>query len=186
MLTLEAIKEISQAKSIYGSKRAIELAKNHIRSGTPVHIIEDYGMLRNLEEDADIVILSTGDPMLSGLGYLKGRVIPGISSMQIACARLRISQLRMVPITVHGRALTSDSMARISREIKGGNCVFLLTDESTDLDHICDYLESEGLAKEVAVLAELGYSEEKIEIGRTSHPPRAKGLSCVVIGDFSD
>ena len=51
------------------------------------------------------VVLSTGDPMLSGLGYLEGQVIPGISSMQVACARLKISQLRMVPVTLHGRAI---------------------------------------------------------------------------------
>ena len=86
------------------------------------------GSWRDLPEEA--VVLSTGDPMLSGLGYLKGRVIPGISSMQVACARLKVSQLKVVPITVHGRSLDPDAIAF---ELRRERCVFLLTDDSTDL-----------------------------------------------------
>lgn len=183
MLTQEAIKAISEASTIYGSERAIEIVRQHIRAECSVQIIEDYKKLRALPERA--VVLSTGDPMLSGLGYLEGQVVPGISSMQVACARLRISQLRMVPITLHGRAIVHDSLARIASEIRAGRCVFLLTDDTTNLPLICRYLESEGLSKDVAVLTELGYPEERIELTRTNIPPAASGLSCVVIGDIS-
>ena len=153
------MKAISEARTIYGSERAIEIARQHIRPDCSVHIIEDYKKLRELPERA--VVLSTGDPMLSGLGYLDGQIIPGISSMQVACARLKISQLRMVPVTLHGRAIAHDSLARIASEIRAGRCVFLLTDDSTNLPVICRYLEAEGLSKEVAVLTELGYPEER-------------------------
>ena len=183
MLTEEAIKAISQASLVYGSKRAVEMARKHIKPLCPIHIIEDYKKLRDLPEGA--LVLSTGDPMLSGLGYLDGRVIPGISSMQVACARLKISQLRVVPITLHGRAIVSESLARIAYEIRNGNCVFLLTDDSTNLHLICRHLETEGLSKDVAVLTELGYLEERIEWGRTDRPPAACGLSCIVVGDVS-
>ena len=183
MLTEEAMKAISEASMIYGSDRAIEVARQHIRPDCSVHIIEDYKKLRELPERA--VVLSTGDPMLSGLGYLDGQVIPGISSMQVACARLKISQLRMVPVTLHGRAIATDSLDRIASEIRAGRCVFLLTDDSTNLALICRHLEAVGLSKDVAILTELGYPEEKIELARTSSPPAAPGLSCVVIGDIS-
>jgi len=183
MLTQEAMKVISEARTIYGSDRAIEIARLHISPDCSVHIIEDYRKLQQLPEGA--VVLSTGDPMLSGLGYLDGQVIPGISSMQVACARLKISQLRMIPVTLHGRAIATDSLARIASEIRTGRCVFLLTDDSTNLPLICRHLESEGLSKDVAVLTELGYPEEKIELARTNSPPAAPGLSCVVIGDIS-
>ena len=122
MLTEEAIKAISFARMIYGSERAIEIARQHISPDCTVHIIEDYKKLRKLPESA--VVLSTGDPMLSGLGYLGGKVVPGISSMQVACARLRISQLRMVPVTLHGRAVDYDSLAVIASEIGAGNVYF--------------------------------------------------------------
>jgi len=183
MLTEEAMKAISEARMIYGSDRAIEVARQHIRPDCSVHIIEDYKKLRELPERA--VVLSTGDPMLSGLGYLDGQVIPGISSMQVACARLKISQLRMVPVTLHGRAIATDSLDRIASEIRAGRCVFLLTDDSTNLALICRHLEAVGLSKDVAILTDLGYPQEKIKLARTSSPPAAPGLSCVVIGDIS-
>jgi cobalt-precorrin-7 (C5)-methyltransferase len=179
MLTLEGVKAIETAGLIYGSKRAIDLVRVHIKPGCSVNIIEDYRKLRELPEDA--VVLSTGDPMLSGLGYLPGRVIPGISSLQVACARLKVSLLKVVPITVHGRSLDPEPIAL---ELRKGKCVFLLTDESTDLEGLCSYLETRKLSEDVAVMTDLGYPEEKIVLGSTGAPPKAPGLSCVMIGRF--
>lgn len=179
MLTEEAARAVAQAKLIYGSERAIDLVREHINPGCKVMVIEDYKKLHDLAEDA--VVLSTGDPMLSGLGYLKGRAIPGISSLQVACARLKISQLKVVPITVHGRSLDPEAVAF---ELRRGKSVFLLTDEGTDLQSLCRYLELQGLHREVAALTDLGYPEEKIERANTACPPQAPGLSCVFIGEF--
>ena len=60
-----------------------------------------------------------------------------------------------------------------------------LTDDTTNLPLICRHLEAVGLSKDVAVLAGVGYPEEKIELARTDNPPAAPGLSCVVIGEIS-
>jgi len=179
MLTEQAAKAVACARLIYGSERAINLVKGHISEDASVHIIENYRALRELPEDA--VVLSTGDPMLSGLGYLEGRVIPGISSLQVACARLRISLLQVTPITVHGRSLEPQAIAF---ELSRDRCVFLLTDEATDLPGLCHFLEEMGLHRDVAALSDLGYPQEKMERGDTAHPPRAPGLSCVMIGWF--
>lgn len=179
MLTAEAAQAVAQARLIYGSKRAIDLVTEHINPGCTVRVIEDYKKLHDLAEDA--VVLSTGDPMLSGLGYLQGSVIPGISSLQVACARLKVSQLKVVPITVHGRNLDPDAIAF---ELRRGKCVFLLTDDATNLQSLCRYLESQGLHREVAALTDLGYPEERIDRANTASPPQAPGLSCVFIGEF--
>jgi len=179
MLTAQAAQAVAQARLIYGSKRAIDLAREHINPDCTVRVIKDYKKLHDLAEDA--VVLSTGDPMLSGLGYLRGLVIPGISSLQVACARLKISQLKVVPITVHGRSLDLDAVAF---ELRRGKCVFLLTDDDTDLQSLCQYLESKGLHREVAALTNLGYPEERIDRANTACPPHAPGLSCVFIGEF--
>jgi cobalt-precorrin-7 (C5)-methyltransferase len=173
MLTQEAIKAIGEANLIYGSKRSIDLVREHIKSDCAVKIIEDYKRLHELPEGA--VVLSTGDPMLSGLGYLKGRVVPGISSMQVACARLKISQLDVIPITIHGREMNP---VPVAEELRRGKCVFLLIDERTDIERLCSYLESNGLSRNIAVLANLGYPEERIMLGRTSSPSAASSLSC--------
>lgn len=179
MLTDEAKEAVSKARLIYGSERAILLVKEHIDPGSTVKVIEDYRKLRLLPEDA--VVLSTGDPMLSGLGYLQGRVIPGISSLQVACARLKISELLVVPITVHGRSLDPESIAF---ELRRGKCVFLLTDESTDLRALCQHLESQELHRDMAALSNLGYPEERIELASTASPPENLALSCVLIGEL--
>jgi cobalt-precorrin-7 (C5)-methyltransferase len=179
MLTHEAAIAVEAAELIYGSKRAIDLVRVHIRQGCSVTVIEDYRKLRELPEDA--VVLSTGDPMLSGLGYLPGRVIPGISSLQVACARLKVSLLKVVPITVHGRSLDPEPIAS---ELRKGKCVFLLTDESTDLEGLCGYLEAREMKGDVAVMTDLGYPDERIVLASTDAPPKAPGLSCVMIGRF--
>jgi cobalt-precorrin-7 (C5)-methyltransferase len=179
MLTAQAAQAVERARLIYGSKRAIDLVRDHINPDCTVKVIEDYKKLHDLSEDA--VVLSTGDPMLSGLGYLNGRVIPGISSLQVACARLKISQIKVAAITVHGRSLDMDAVAF---ELRRGKCVFLLTDDGTDLSSLCKNLESQGLHREVAVLTDLGYPEERIDRADTTCPPQAPGLSCVFIGEF--
>ncbi|HDS63810.1 MAG TPA: cobalt-precorrin-7 (C(5))-methyltransferase, partial [Methanofollis liminatans] len=73
MITAAAAAAIAGAALIYGSDRAIDLARPYIREGTAVHEITDYKRLRSLPDDA--VVLSTGDPMLAGLGYLGGEVV---------------------------------------------------------------------------------------------------------------
>ncbi|MGA9098479.1 MAG: cobalt-precorrin-7 (C(5))-methyltransferase [Methanotrichaceae archaeon] len=176
MLTLEAIKAINEAKLIYGSERSIDLAREHIDPSCSVKIIEDYKKLHELPDEA--VVLSTGDPMLSGLGYLRGKVIPGISSMQVACARLKVSQLKVVPITIHGRSMDPEAIASC---LRNGRNVFLLTDDSADIEGLCRYLESQGISRDVAIFADLGYPEEKIILGKTSAPPKAIGLYSIMI-----
>ena len=179
MLTLEAARAIKEAKLIRGSARAIDLVREVISPNCDVRAIENYRTLRDLPPEA--VVLSTGDPMLSGLGYLDGEVVPGISSMQVACARLKISQLKVVPITVHGRNMDTEP---ILDEIARGRCIFLLVDDSTDLPGLCRLLEERGLSRDVAVLTDLAYPEEEIRKGTTARPPPSKGLASVMIGDL--
>ena len=102
MLTYEAIKAIEAASLIYGSVRSIILAKPHIGPACRVEVIEDYGNLDALPKDS--VVLSTGDPMLAGLGHLGDEVIPGVSSMQLAFARLKLPLENGTVVSVHCRA----------------------------------------------------------------------------------
>jgi len=179
MLTEEAIRAIESSRLIYGSPRAIEIASPFISRSAEVNVIRDYGALRDLPAGA--VVLSTGDPLLSGLGFLGGEIIPGISSMQVACARLRLSLLRVVPITVHGRRMEAE---KIAFEIERGKTVFLLVDEASDLAGLCRHLEEASLPRDLVVMSDLGYPEESIAFGSTRSPPSILGLSCVLIGEI--
>jgi cobalt-precorrin-7 (C5)-methyltransferase len=182
LLTQEAISAIKNAEVIFGSKRAIELAKEHIRC--EAHELTDYA-LRSLPENA--VVLSTGDPMLSGLGKYASKedeIIPGISSLQLACARLCIDLEQISVITAHARDIDTVKN-RLLMELRNGKKVFLLTDSSFGIDDVATLLKSQGLSRHISVCEKLGYPDERIITGTTEKPPSAEsGMYCVVISNL--
>ncbi len=179
LLTQEAISAIESAEIIFGSARAIEMAKEYI--GCETHELSDY-TLRSLPENA--VVLSTGDPMLSGLGKYarKGdEIIPGVSSLQLACARLHLDIEQFSVITGHAREI-GDVKNRLSVELRNGRNVFLLPGSSFGIKEIANFLKSIGLSRQIFVCERLGYPEERIETGSTDEPHHTDSeMYCVVI-----
>lgn len=105
-LTDEGKKAISNAKKVYGSKRAIEIAREYI---TGDYIVmskfsdEEYRKIEKESKKMDVAVLSTGDPMVAGLGRLfrDAKIIPGISSVQIALSRLGVDICDVVIVNAH-------------------------------------------------------------------------------------
>ena len=182
MLTEVAIAAIEGAALVYGSDRAIEIARPHFSASCSVKTIDDYKALRNLT--GDFVVLSTGDPMLAGLGYLDGEVIPGISSLQIAAARLRLPLGRAAIVVAHGTG--HDMAIRETREeLSRKKIVFMLTDPKFDVSMLYDELARVSGPVRISVCENLGYPEERIVTGPLSSPPRPEtGLYVLVIGNF--
>jgi cobalt-precorrin-7 (C5)-methyltransferase len=182
MLTEQAIREISRAATIYGSHRAIELAQSHISFGCAVKTIDDFKNLKELPVDA--VILSTGDPMLAGLGYLAGEVIPGISSLQVAAARLHIPISRVSVVVAHGKG-HEKGMQDTIEELKRGKIVFLLADPKFNVQDLYARLTTLSLPMKVALCENLGYPSERIIIQDIQSPPLpTESLYSLVIGNF--
>lgn len=181
MLTTEGVEAIQKGEVVYGSPRAIELAAEHICCEAKV--IEDYTKLHELPDGA--VVLSTGDPNLSGLGKFAGGgdvVIPGISSLQTACARLKINMADIVMVNAHGRDPTSAAV-KFRLAITSGSTVFLLPAPEFGLGEVLSILESISLDVPVAVLEKLGYPDERVEIGTLERPPAAASkLYCMIVG----
>lgn len=176
MLTEEAIRAIATAEEIYGSRRAIELAMHHIPPGTRVHELADYRHLHDLPAYA--VLLSTGDPMLAGLGMAGSEVVPGISSLQIAAARLRLPLARFSIVSAHGKD-HAGAIAEATAELARGKAVFLLSDPFFDPRELA---ANAGDMYRIAVCERLGYPDERISVGTTRDPPAAcSGLFVVVI-----
>lgn len=181
LLTLEAIGAIRAARRVYGSGRAIGLVREFIPPGCTVERITDF---RNLPSGDDTtVILSTGDPMLGGLGYLEGQVVPGISSLQVAAARLRIPLTQVSVVSAHGRdqaAAAGETAAEVAR----GKVVFLLADPSLDLEALCRILPDRPGIR-IALCDDLGYPDERIAVGTPAAPPVPRtGLFSIVVGVF--
>jgi cobalt-precorrin-7 (C5)-methyltransferase len=182
LLTEQAIRELKAARNVYGSERSIELARPHLSSSCRVKSIDDFKSLHRLPQDS--VILSTGDPMLAGLGYLQGEVIPGISSLQLASSRLHIPLSRVAVVVAHGRG-HEKGMADTVEEVKRGKIVFLLADPKFDTEELYDRLRRLSLPLQIAVCEDLGYPEEKIAVGPIQSPPcTSSALYSLVIGNF--
>ncbi len=168
MLTHEAIRAIETASLIYGSERSIVLARPHIGQACRVEVIRDYGNLDQLPKDS--LVLSTGDPMLAGLGHLGDEVIPGVSSMQLAFARLKLPLERGTVVSVHGKA-KEDATREVAEEINRGKTVFLLADPSFDMGRFASELTEHGLECKIIVCENLGYENESIGFGDNLRPP---------------
>lgn len=179
MLTAEAATVIAGASLIYGSARAIALARDAIPPGSEVHEIEDYRSLRSLPAHA--VVLSTGDPMLAGLGYLPGDVVPGISSLQVAFARLKVPLARAAVVSAHGKD-HDRAIAEAREEVVRGRVVFLVADPAFDVGALAASLPPRT---RLAVCEDLGYPAERIAVGTAGEPPAPRDeLYVVVAGAF--
>ncbi len=154
-LTERAIEEIRRADVIYGSRRAIELAKKYV-SGKVVEL-KSFGkdVYRRIEEDGRrrrVVVLSTGDPMVVGLGKkIRGEVIPGISSVQLALARLGVDLTEVVVIDGHAR----DCIDEVKKAFKIGRYALIVADSNFNVKRLMDFAN-------VTVLENLGYMNERI------------------------
>jgi cobalt-precorrin-7 (C5)-methyltransferase len=182
LLTEQAIKELKKARFAYGSERAIELARAYLPKSCAVRSIDDYKKLPALPDHA--VILSTGDPMLAGLGYLRGEVVPGISSLQIAVARLHIPLSRISVVVAHGRGHEQGMQDTID-EIRRDKIVFLLADPKFNVPDLYSRLAALSVPLQIAVLENLAYREERITVGDIASPPLPEAsLYSLVIGNF--
>jgi cobalt-precorrin-7 (C5)-methyltransferase len=168
LLTRQASEVIRKATLIVGSRRAISLAQDEISPGCVVREIDDYKALRSLPEEA--VILSTGDPMLSGLGYLPGEIIPGISSVQLGAARVHIPLTRLLVLTAHGRG-QNEVIETTGKEVEEGRPVCLITDPSFEISGVTGRLAGSPSVR-IIICQDIGYPEEKILRGTVSHPPQ--------------
>ena len=184
MITEQAALTIKAARFIYGSSRAIEIVKKLIPKDCTVRFISNYRNLSQLPENA--VVLSTGDPMLAGLGYLPGEVVPGISSLQVAAARLHIPLSQIAVIVAHGHG-HEKAMQETVEEIRREKIVFLIADPKFDVTELYRRLFAMGLSVpvKITVCENLGYPDERIVTDDLLAPPLPDGdLYSLVIGHF--
>ncbi len=107
-LTERGKKLLESAEVVYGSKKAIELVREYIRGEAVILKKFSEDVYREIEEAGkkkNVAVLSTGDPMVSGLGLkLKADVIEsGISSVLVALSRIGVDLCDVVVVDCHAR-----------------------------------------------------------------------------------
>ena len=144
--------------------------------------LKDYSRLNELPEDS--IVLSTGDPMLAGLGHLGEEVVPGISSMQCAFSRLRLPLTKAVVVDAHGK---DEDVARreMVEEVERGRIPFVLTEPGFDIIALCHVMQEKGLKCKVIACENLGYADEIISFGDTTRPPMitSRLFSLILVGE---
>ncbi len=111
-LTLKAVEELKNADVVLTPSRLLNIVHKYARKAEilkldPKRVNEQILELYREYEHCRIVIASTGDPLFSGIGKnvislgLPCTIVPGISSIQVACARIRTSWDNMVFLSLH-------------------------------------------------------------------------------------
>jgi cobalt-precorrin-7 (C5)-methyltransferase len=154
-ITERAKKIIEDAEVVYGSERAIKLAEKCIKGEKVIlrkFSSDVYESINN--EKRKVVVLSTGDPMVTGLGRrIEGVVEPGISSVQLALARLKVDLTEVIVMDSHGK----NSYESIEEVLKFRD-VLILADSSFDLSFLG--------GREITILENLGLENEIIQTGK--------------------
>jgi len=197
-LTPRALKLLREADMVIGARRTLNLVAGHPRTDAECRDL-DGGLTRVpgwIEEAQDagrrVVVLATGDPLCHGIGaYLIGRlgreaieVLPNLSTLQLACARLKIAWQDLTIASIHAHdagewlpgAGPEHGCYALLQKLRQADFVGVFTSPENGPDRIARMLVAEDLARDfdLAVAERLRLPDERI-IGWRS-PVDAAGM----------
>ncbi len=187
-LSANALLHIQNAQMIIGARRTLEIFQNQIAPTTEQRPLS--GALSQVPEwiraaQSDglrVVVLATGDPLCYGIAaYLAAHlcieaieVIPNVSTLQLACARLGMPWQQMKFSSVHAKDAgewtqgsdANHGMYGLMQDIRQHARLAILTGPDNAPDRIARMLVIEGLQDdyEMAVCERLCQDEERIVI----------------------
>jgi precorrin-6Y C5,15-methyltransferase (decarboxylating) len=153
-LTSAAQQAISQAQTLIGSRRQLDVVG---REGMAWRTLAELERL--LDQHPDCVLLASGDPMHYGIGARLAatreiRVIPAVSSIALACARLGWAQQHVRVVSLVGRAPSLGVL-------RSGERLLVLSADETTPTLVRDLLAAQGFSESsVTVLSSLGGPDE--------------------------
>lgn len=188
-LSQTALQHIREADLVIGAPRTLQLFAQEFRPACETRDLT--GQLGKLPEwirnamgdQLRVVVLATGDPLCHGIaGYLVAHlcieaceILPNISTLQLACARVGLPWQDMKICSVHSRdagewqvgAGSQHGMAALLRDITRHDRLAILTSPDNTPDRIARMLVLEGLADDfrMAVAERLLLPEENVITG---------------------
>ena len=184
-----AKREVENSDCLIGGKRALGLFHDLHKEEVPLegHFEEIIPYIMKNREKKRIALLVSGDPGLySFLGRLSRVlrreeyvVIPGISAVQVAFAKMGEGWEDAKIISLHGR-----KMGNLAMKVKASVKVFLFTDADFPPNQIAAYLLEKGIGNRKAIVLEhLTYPNERIVETDLEHLREMKefGLCAVII-----
>ena len=206
-----ALRRIKDADCLIGAQRALDLfprfKKEKVCFDGRLSRVIPY--LKKRREDKKIAVLVSGDPGLYSLAQTIAKqfknneyeVIPGISSLQLAFARIGESWQDVKIISLHGRKIDQENLGAkesIKRtenrqkviaegdflaDIRNSSKIFIFTDNDFTPNVIAEFLLKQGIKNRRAVVLEnLSYPEERIVDSDLKKLSEMKGFGlCVMI-----
>ena len=168
-ITPAALKKIHAAKFLVGGRRALDKfsAPNQITCAITRNLDAPISFIREKILLDEVVVMVSGDPgYYSMLDLLRKNfppesieVIPSISAMQLAFARLALPWHDATLLSFHGR-----QPARAALQFSEGKVLGLLTDAEFNSKTISELLMACGWDKNssVTICARLSYPDEEI------------------------
>ena len=187
-MTGQARRAIRGADCVIGAKRMLEAAFSDGRqvrceAVAPGEILQCIRERRDCRRFA--VVLSGDTGFFSGAKRLlplltdcEVEVLPGLSSLQVLCARLGTSYEDVVPLSLHGRD------GDIVPDVAQNRRVFVLVGGEDGMQNLCRALSEAGLGDvQISVGERLGYPDEKITAGTAEElaPKSFDSLSAALI-----
>jgi len=143
---------LRDAEVLVGGRRQLAAFRGHparqVVIASPVtDALEAVARLR--EEGRRVVVLADGDPLFFGIGTRVARdfgpdavrVVPSVSCLQAAAARLGMAWHDTVTVSMHGR----DDWRPLAAAVLGGHPVCVLTDGVNTPDRIARHLLDRGV-----------------------------------------
>lgn len=171
---------VEEADLLVGGESALSIfeaaGKEKIRIRGDLQGVLDH--VAEARETKRVVVLLSGDPGFFSLlpllrkrfGVENLRVIPGISSLQLGCARLGLSWHDMAVASVHGRGLEQ------LQQVCSAGKVAVLTDEHCTPAVVCRYFLEHGshllLSKGAIKRTTIPTAIIKIKLSYSSHRER--------------
>lgn len=169
-LTGYALRQINNSDVLVGSRRLLALFPD-VDADTYI-INKNYKLLITrivtLRKTKKVVVLVSGDPgffsygklIINRVGIDNCEVIPGISSVQLAFAKIGKSWDDACFVSLHGRA---GKLVSVIKKIKEYNKVAILTDNSNNVRVIARRLIEEGLKdRKIFICENLSMEKERI------------------------
>jgi precorrin-6B C5,15-methyltransferase / cobalt-precorrin-6B C5,C15-methyltransferase len=164
--------EVERAEVLLGSRRQLGLVPRSVaaeRVAWPSPMTEALPGLFEAHAARAVVVLASGDPMLSGigttltrlLGPARVRVLPAPSSVSLACARLGWAVEDTQVVTLVGRPIEL-----LHPHVQPGRRLLVLGSDGDTPRQVAELLAGRGYGQSVlTVLGGLGGPEEEVRTG---------------------
>lgn len=168
-MTAEVRRAVREAGCLIGARRMLEAAAQKGQDRAEAVAPEEVARcIRERRACRRFTVVLSGDTgffsgarrLLPLLEDCEVEVLPGLSSLQVLCARLGTSYEDVVPLSLHGRDRD------VVPDVWQNRRVFVLVGGADGMARLCRTLTEAGLGDvRVSVGERLGYPEEKISVG---------------------